>query len=116
MCLSTCPIIVVTDNEEMRVFMPEFTGRHSASFLKLVDAGTFSQSTLPRLRQGNVRCTALDDIIDATLHYMFTQRMQRSNTGKLSVLPDSERVICKYINADEFNMFSFLHGNEITRN
>ena len=100
MCSSTCPVVVVTDNEEMRVFMPEFTGPHSASFLKIVDVGTFGTGTLPRLRQGNGRCTALDDIIDATLHYMFTQRMERSATGKLSVLPDSEDVICKYINAE----------------
>ena len=97
-CSATCPVIVLSDDKEIRVFLPELSGSCSATFLPVVDMGNYPQSEIPSLGQGNGRCRAIDNIIHAALTTLFTERIstEKNQPHTMRVQPGSQGVIRKF--------------------
>ena len=91
-------MVVLLDDMEKRIYLPELKGACSASFLPLVDMGSLKKADLPVLPQGNGRCGALDDVLHAALTTMYTQQIEIGADDKLTVVRGSQDIICKFSN------------------
>ena len=97
-CAATCPVVLLTDNLEHRVYIPELIGSCSATFLPIINKGAFNKSKLPILPQGNARVQAFDDILHAAFTELFVQKMYRGESGADIIADGAQDAIRKYAN------------------
>ena len=94
-CSATCPVVVLVDDKEKRVYLPELKGPCSATFMPLVDMTTLHRSQLPVLQQGNGRCTALDDVLTTSLTEMFCNQIVVHDDNSMTIKDNSQEAISK---------------------
>ena len=75
-CAATCPVVLLTDATDNRIYIPELKGQCSASFLPMIEKtkSNFNRSELPIVSQ-SPRVQALDDILTAAFTELFVERM-----------------------------------------
>ena len=98
---ATCPVVILVDSAEERVYIPELSGPSSASFLPIQDRGVLSKMLLPRLPDDHPGIQALDDILLPAFKLVFNECIEHGPVMEV-IKEGTQRRVRKYIFKNQF--------------